>query len=174
MNTRASGLAALTYRLESASESAGSAALAGAGRTGVSTGIITIQFITTIATTPEAERSTTGTPSTDELRLRVVAFVQERRGGLSQPRVGRAPSSIVLAEQRGRSREAPPLPEATLRLVGKVESIQALSATTIMAERREPIHRAGAPALVPERAAAVEGMAAEGMAAGATDPGSLD
>lgn len=169
MNTRESGLAGLTCRSELVSESVSSAALAGGGLIGDSIGITTIQFITTIGTTPGAGRSTTGAISTGELRLRVVAFVQERRRGLSQPQAGQGVCSIVPAERRGPSRGVDQLPGDMLHPAGKAESTPALSATTTMAERQEPIRRAEAPASV-----AGERMVVEGMAAGTTDPGSLN
>jgi len=162
-------LAARIFPLELASESAGSAALAGAGLIGASTGAATIPFTTIIGITPEAERSTTGTPSTDELQLRVVVFDQERRRGLRQPRVGRGLSSIVLERRPGPSRGASPLPEATLRPAAKAEFTQALSATTTMAERQEPIPRVEAPASVAERVAVAVGMAGD-----TTDPDSFE
>jgi len=180
MNTRASGLAGLTCRLESALELVSSAALAGAGLIGDSTGIITIRFITIIATTPGAEPSTTGTLSTGELRRRVAAFVQERRRGLPHSRVGRGLSSIVLAERRSPLREARPLPGATLRPAVKAEFTRALSATTTMAERHERIPRAEAPASVAERVVVEDMPVAVGteaevdMAADTTDLGSFE
>ena len=60
-----SGLAARTSRSESASESACSAVLDGAGVIGDSIGMTGTQFITTTGTTPGAARFTTGTISTE-------------------------------------------------------------------------------------------------------------
>lgn len=169
MNTRESGLAALTCHLELVSESAFSAVLAGAGLIGDSIGIVTIRFIITIGTTPGAGRSTTGTPSMGELRLRVVVSGQERRRGLPQPQAGQGMSSIVPAERRGPSTGVDRLPGDMPHLAGKAESTLALSATMAMAERQEVIRLAEVPASVAE-----ERVVVEGMAAGTTDPSSLN
>ena len=60
-----SGLAARTSRSESASESAGSEVLDGAGVIGDSIGITATQCITTAGTTPGAERFITEAVSTE-------------------------------------------------------------------------------------------------------------
>src|SRR5208337_3056053 len=60
------GLAARISISESASESAGTAALAGAGAIGDSIGITDTQGITAAGTTPEAERFITGATTTEE------------------------------------------------------------------------------------------------------------
>src|SRR5208337_52939 len=60
------GLAARISISESASESAGTAALAGAGAIGDSIGITDTQGITAAGTTPEAARFITGATTTEE------------------------------------------------------------------------------------------------------------
>ena len=82
-----SGLAARTSRSESASESASSAVLDGAGLIGDSIGITDTQCITTAGTTPGAARFITGAISTEE-EARAAELAPPRREQASSGNIG--------------------------------------------------------------------------------------
>ena len=117
-----SGMAGRTFHSESASESASSAVLDGAGLIGDSIGITDTQFITTAGTTPGAPRFTTGTITTEEearaadlqpartqgtgLPARNIGGrggVYNRPGGTTRPFNGNNQAARGYAEPRGQS-----------------------------------------------------------------------
>jgi len=164
MSTPESGTAAPTSRLESASESAGSAALDGDGAIGDGTGTTTTRSLTITGTTRRVGRFTTATITTEEEAC-AAEFVQEQRD--LPPQQGRAPAfSTGPVQQPGPSRATRRLPEDTLNPEVKAEPARAPSATKATGESQGATLRAEAPASVEERVeAAVEGTpAVEAMA----------
>src|SRR5579863_10252809 len=125
--TPESGLAVRTFRSGSASESAGSAALDGAGAIGASIGTADIQFMAAPGTTRAAAYFTTGTLFTGE---------------------GRVPEFItVLAQCPDPSTETARLREGTLHLaVRAVSAPVAPSVVTTAGERPGAFRRAETPA----------------------------
>ena len=143
MSIPESGGAARTCRLDSASESAGSAALDGDGAIGAGTGGTTTRSLTIIGTTRRVGRFTTATITT-EAEARAAEFVQERRD--LPPVQRRAEFSTGPVQRPGPSRATLRLPEDTLSLAVKAEPTRALSAITIMVESLGAIRRAEASA----------------------------
>jgi len=138
-----SGLAGRTFRSELVSESAGTAALDGAGVGGDSTGVADIHFMAAAGTTPTATPFTTGAISTGEARERESITVQARCPDLSMETVRRLEATLL---------------NPTVRAV----FARALSAATIMADKPGVIHPVEAPASVAEDFTVV---AAEGLMA---------
>ena len=120
-------MAVLTFRSESASASASTEDLGGAGTIGDLIGTTTTQFITTTATTPGAPRSTTGTVTTEQEAHTVV-------------------STIAPVQRPGRSTETARRLAVTLNPAHMVAQNQARSAVTTVVARQEAIRRAAAPA----------------------------
>ena len=147
-----SGLAARTSRSESASESAGSEVLDGAGVIGDSIGITDTQCITTAGTTPGAARFITGTISTEEeagaAELRAGAQRREQASGTS---ARAAESTTVPAQPPGLSTETRRLLEDTPNPAVRAASARAPSAATTMADRQGAFRHAEAPASVAEQ-----------------------
>ena len=169
-----SGLAVRISRLESASESAGSEVLGGAGVIGDSIGITDTQFMTTTGTTPRAGRSTTGTASTEievgaavtvtGTAAELVAAATQRTG---LPLAGAAELTTVPAQHPGLSTETLRLIADTANPAARAASARAPSAATSMAERPEAIRHVEAPAWVAEDFAAADLAADAAVVAGA-------
>jgi len=122
-----SGMAVLTFRSGSASESVSTAGLDGAGTIGDLIGITTTPFIITTGTTPGAPHSTTGT----------ITIAEEAPA---------AASTIAPAQRQGPSTETARRPEATRNLMRKAALNRARSAVTTAGARPEAIRHAAAPA----------------------------
>src|SRR5580704_14335733 len=130
-------MAARTSRSESASESASSAVLDGAGLIGDSIGITVTQFITTTGTTPGVPRFTTGTIFTEAetytagLTAPAADFVLAPKPGAGLPTgtsAALAGITTVPAQRTGLSMETPELPEDTLNPAVKAAPARAPSA----------------------------------------------
>ena len=174
---RESGMAAPTFPSGSVSESASSAATAGAGVAGASIGTTTTRFITTTGTTQPAERFTTGTLTTGEahaLGLMVAAadLVAAMSRGIGLPMLAAAVFTTARAVPVGPLKETTAPLEATRNPVVRPARAPMASAITTMAVRPEVILHAEAPAsvasvvAVAEHLAVVVGAAAAGITKG--------
>jgi hypothetical protein len=163
------GLAARTFRLELASESASSEVLDGAGVIGDSTGTIITSFITTAGTSRGAMCFTTGTISTEEAcEAEFLAAASQGTGPGTL--AGAAESTTVPAQRIDPSTETTARREDTRNPAVRAGRARAPLAATTVADRPGAIPRAEAPASVAEgRVVAEEDLAV--AAAGIDDRG---
>ena len=155
-------MAVRTSPSESASESAGSEVLDGAGAIGDSIGITDTHCTTTAGTTPRAGHFITATTTT-EVEARTEAEARTELEAHTEVEVWAAEFITILGHRPDLSRETGRLLEDTRNRAVRAASAQALSVATTMAERAEAIRHAEAPASVAEEAF----MAVEDLMAGA-------
>ena len=168
-----SGLAAHTSRSESASESASSEVLDGAGTTGDSIGAAVTQLLAAAGTTRGATLFITGAPTTE---------AGARAGELTivvEPRAAQFPTVAASTEVGPRAEEFPTVPaqrpelstetgrrrEATLHPAVRAASARAPSAASRRADRQRAIRHEEGPVLVAEQRVAevVEQRAGAGV-----------
>jgi hypothetical protein len=142
-----SGMAVLTFRSESASESVSTAVSGGGGTIGDLIGTTTMPSITTTGTTPGAPPSTTGTATTE-----------------GEPPM--AASTIAPAQRPGRSTGTARRLEAMLSPTRMAAQNRGRSAVTIEVGRQEAIRRVGALATAGLMAVEVEHLTAAGAGLG--------
>jgi hypothetical protein len=158
-----------TFPSESASESAGSEALDGAGIIGDAIGTTIMRFITTTGTTPAAGRFTTGTLTTGvELRTADITSTATVGTGHRTPELaGAAKFSTVPAERPSHLKETTTLLEDTLHPRVRAARTPVHSVDTIMVEKPEVTRRVAAPAsAAPMVAEGADSMAVAAVTAG--------